>query len=169
MTNAQTIEPRGWWPWFAILGLVGLLLALMGASAVAETIRFVPQLGLSNLDPTKVALGPADGTRLLVVNVGGRIDLLDIANPDRPIKTAEIQAGALEAAFNPAGDRIVSAGDDGMVRLWHLNGTSAAEPFEGHDGTVWSVAFNLAGDYIWSATPVTGLRPLRKKQSMLAS
>lgn len=28
---------------------------------------------------------------------------------------------------------------------------------------------SLTGDYIWSATPVTGLRPLRKKQSMLAS
>ena len=28
---------------------------------------------------------------------------------------------------------------------------------------------SLTGDYIWSATPATGLRPLRKKQSMLAS
>ncbi len=71
------------------------------------------QLGLTNLEPREVAFDPCDGTRLMVVNISGRIDLFDIANPDRPIKTAELFAGAWDAAFEPIGGRIVFADEDG--------------------------------------------------------
>ena len=42
----------------------------------------------------------------------------------------------MSVAFSPAGDRIVSGGEDGTVRLWTLDGKAAAEPFKGHDGAV---------------------------------
>ncbi len=53
-------------------------------------------------------------------------------------------------AFSPQGDRIVSGGQDGTVRLWQLDGTPAAAPFKGHEGYVLSVAFSPQGDRIVS-------------------
>jgi WD40 repeat protein len=53
-------------------------------------------------------------------------------------------------AFSPAGDRILSGGEDGTVRLWQLDGIPAAAPFEGHQGFVFSVAFAPHGDRIVS-------------------
>src|SRR5258708_16745475 len=54
-------------------------------------------------------------------------------------------------AFSPAGARIVSAGEDGTVRLWTLDGKPAADPFKGHNGAVTSVAFSPDGTRIVSA------------------
>jgi WD40 repeat protein len=36
------------------------------------------------------------------------------------------------------------------VRLWQLDGSPAGEPFKGHAGWVWSVAFSPKGDRIVS-------------------
>jgi len=137
--------------WAALVALTQVVFfALVADRALAEEIRYVPQLGLTELAPTKVSFNPRDAQTLMVVNRNGRIDLIDVSNPDRPIKMLEIHAGARDAAFNPAGDRIVSGGLDGTVRLWTLDGQAAAAPFEGHEGRVTSVAFNPAGDRIVS-------------------
>ena len=66
--------------------------------ALAEEIRYVPQLGLTELAPEKVSFNPRDAQTLMVVNRNGRIDLIDVSNPDRPIKMLEIRAGASDAA-----------------------------------------------------------------------
>ncbi len=121
-----------------------------------QDVRIVPQLSLTDLNPRKVAFAPDDGDLLLVVNRHGRIDLLDISNPYRPVKTAELFAGAWDAAFIPEaasppnGARIVSGGDDGSVRLWSLVGRQVGEPFQGHDHWVRSVAFSPDGQHIVS-------------------
>ena len=117
------------------------------AAAAGDDARFVPQLELTDLQPAKVAFAPDDPTLLMVVNSHGRIDLFDISNPGRPAKVTEIAAAAIDAAFTPKGTHrdklhIVSGGKDGTVRLWTLDGKPAAEPFKGHQGWVWSVAFS---------------------------
>jgi WD40 repeat protein len=144
-------SPRYPRPAVPLLARCLILLALLccGTTAVGQD-RYVPQHGLTDLDPWKIDFHPTDGTRLLVVNQSGRIDLFDIANPDRPVKTAEIFAGAEDAAFDPAADRIVSGGSDGTVRLWTLDGQPAAAPFQGHEGWVLSVAFSSSGDRVVS-------------------
>ena len=73
------------------------LLAFVADRALAEEIRYVPQLGLTELAPTKVSFNPREAQTLMVVNRNGRIDLLDVSNPDRPIKMLEIFAGASDA------------------------------------------------------------------------
>ena len=137
--------------WLSVLGL-GALLCAVSSAASAQEPRFVPQLGLTSLNPLKVAFHPRDGSLLLVVSGRERIDLFDLANPDRPVKAAEFTGRPVDAAFNPAGDRIVSGSADGTVRLWTLDGQAAAAPFEGHQRSVESVAFNPAGDRIVSGS-----------------
>ena len=72
-------------------------------------------------------------------------------------------------AFSPAGDRIVSGSDDGTLRLWDLQGNPMGETFQGHQGSVLSVAFSPAGDRIvsgsydgtlrlWTASPEAWFR-----------
>src|SRR5215471_17813582 len=140
----------------AFLGLAASLARQLAVAAALEEARIVPQLQLTDLSPEKVAFAPDDGTLLIVVNSNGRIDLFDITNPGRPAKVTEVGAAATDAAFTPKGIprdklRIVSAGDDGTVRLWTLDGQQAAEPFTGHDGPVRSVAFSSDGMHIVSA------------------
>jgi formylglycine-generating enzyme required for sulfatase activity len=56
------------------------------------------------------------------------------------------------AAFSGDGSRIVSAGDDGEVRLWDAkSGKGIGEPLRGHQGWVWSAAFSGDGNRIVSA------------------
>jgi len=145
-----------------VVTILTLLAALVGlspcarASGISDSARFVPQLELTDLDPVKVALAPDDDTLLLVVNGNGRVDVFDISNPGTPVKITEIQTSATDAVFAPTRTKrekigIVSAGEDGTVRLWTLDGKPAAEPFKGHDGLVWSVAFSADGTRIVSA------------------
>jgi WD40 repeat protein len=101
-------------------------------STARENIRYVPQLGLTDIRPVKVSYCPDDETLLLIVNDHGRIDLFDLSNPRRPAKITEIAANAIDAAFTPQGTprdkiQIVSGGQDGAVRLWTLEGNLAAE------------------------------------------
>src|SRR5262245_34675111 len=89
--------------------------ALLCVSAAArDTPRFVPQLALTDLLTTRAAFAPDDTTLLISVNANGRIDLLDISNPGRPVKITEIWAAANDAGFTPGGTtrekiRIVSS------------------------------------------------------------
>jgi WD40 repeat protein len=142
----------------AALILFVLAVTLVGNSlpgAAREEIRYVPQLELTDLRPIKVSFSPDDNTLLVVVNRNGRIDLFDLSNPGRPVKITEIAANAQDAIFSPKGTRrdkikIVSGGLDGSVRLWTLDGKPAAEPFKGHEGRVYSVAFSPDGTRIIS-------------------
>ncbi len=148
------------WLQKAALSVLTVVVILAGLAwnqtAIAETRRFVPQLDITDLSPRKVMFAPGDDTLLLVVNFGGRIDVFDIRSPREPVKITEIDAGAENASFSPRETqrdkiRIVSAGDDGTVRLWTLDGKPAAEPFKGHERPVLSVAFSPDGTRIVSA------------------
>jgi hypothetical protein len=113
----------------ALLALL-LVIALPGQPAAAEQQRYVPQLGLVSLEPLHVEFSPVDPNLLLVVNIGGWIDLLDIGDTRSPVKTTEIFASAATATLSPDGTRIVSRGEEGTVRLWQLGGTPTAQPFD---------------------------------------
>lgn len=91
-----------------VWAILAALLFLAASVTAAEEVRYVPQIGLTDLEPRKVAWRPDDDDTLMVVNDHGRIDLFDIADPNRPIKTAEIFAGAADASFSPDGALIAS-------------------------------------------------------------
>ena len=134
----------------SVLVVVTCVLALAWMAFAQSEKRYVPQQTLSVLLPVKVAFHPSRAALILVVSAVGHVDLLDTTVPSRPLKMAGILAGAGDAAFSPRGDRVVSGGADGTVRLWRLDGTPVGEPFQGHERGVTSVAFSPQGDRIVS-------------------
>lgn len=128
------------------------------AQVNAGEVSFVPQLGLTDLDPIQLRFSPTDPRLLLVVNEGGRIDLFDLDDLDAPVKTAEIRAGATDAAFFPDGERIATAGLDGTVRVWDLEGDPLGRPLVGHTRQVRVVVVSPDGERIVSGSADGTLR-----------
>ncbi|MEH2301712.1 MAG: hypothetical protein V7K88_22665 [Nostoc sp.] len=83
-------------------------------------------------------------------------------------------------AISANGQRIVSGGNDGTVRLWNRQGLTLAEPLRGHQGNVSSVAISQDGQTIvsggrdgtvrlWNHQGLTLAEPLRGHQGYVYS
>lgn len=55
------------------------------------------------------------------------------------------KGGSLTLAFNPEGDRLISGGVDGSVRLWNISDGSQIAELSGHSERVLGVAFSPDG------------------------
>ncbi|MEQ9549915.1 MAG: hypothetical protein RIM23_09880 [Coleofasciculus sp. G3-WIS-01] len=85
-----------------------------------------------------------------------------------------------DLGFSPNGERIVSGGRDGTVRLWNRQGELMGEPWRGHQGVVFAVAFSPDGETIasgsgngtirlWNAQGQLQGEPLRGHQGAVRS
>lgn len=80
---------------------------------------------------------PASGPRLLRVQ---------LASQEVPSKTGSLDDGIiLDAAFNRAGTRLLTASTDDTARLWNVPDGTLVDTLRGHTADVRDVAFNADG------------------------
>lgn len=89
---------------------------------------------------TALAIAP-DGSRLATVGTDGALRIFRVGEDSAPIAEYKLSPVALRAvAFDPAGELVGAAGDDGVVRSITLS-TGAVRDMAGHDGPVHSLVF----------------------------
>ena len=65
------------------------------------------------------------------------------------IEEFKLEPTATNLSFSRDGQTLASGGQDGIVRLWNLNGQPLGE-FNGHQGSVWNTSFSPDGQILAS-------------------
>lgn len=122
------------------------------AAAVAATATAVEQPTVSGHNGWVSALDVSpDGTQLLSADSWGRLTCRSLESADLQVlwNHAEAHAGWIrQAVFTPSGNRIVSCGLDGMVRVWSsVDGTLERE-FSGGGEDLYSLACHPDGETV---------------------
>ena len=109
---------------------------------------------LSTGDGRGVLMGVAfspDGRRLVVAGteyqtMSGRLEVFDVASRRRLHELVGHATGIGGVSFAPNGRLIASAGD--TFKVWAAEPPPTYLSLEGHDQTVWTVAFSTDGNYV---------------------
>ena len=117
----------------------------------AQTLRYVPQFELTSFHPKMVVFHPKSSKLTMVVNSNGRIDMLDVSNPNVPLKKYEISAAANSAAFAPDGKHLLSAAFDTLYFWKAEDGTLVKTLSAPGGGLITAIAYSVDGSRIASA------------------
>ncbi len=130
---------------------------------------------LRNSSPIlSVALSPVDPDIVLTSAADSTAQVWSRKNPAQPIRilAGHLSGPVWQARFSPNGQQIVTAGDDGSVRLWNAE-TGDNRTLDGHRGPVYAVEFSPDGKFIvsggrdrrlllWNVPPAAELRASAK-------
>ncbi|HWO26388.1 MAG TPA: hypothetical protein VNO30_46990, partial [Kofleriaceae bacterium] len=93
----------------------------------------------------------AGGARVAVARTGGTVALVD-TGAGALHATWQADAAAVDAiAFDPAGERVVTAGRAPVAVVWSLEGKALAR-LEGHTSTIWQAIFDATGERVITAS-----------------
>jgi WD40 repeat protein len=84
--------------------------------------------------------------------VSGRPTIYDVASGERRMEFLGHRGGVNTVSFNRDGTRLVTAGDDGTVRIWHTATGRELLTLEGHQGKVYSASFSPDGSGLVSSS-----------------
>ncbi|MCK5058208.1 MAG: AAA family ATPase [Candidatus Aminicenantes bacterium] len=84
---------------------------------------------------------------LRTIQALGEIAYSSIEKPFYSLTTPRQKGPIYSALFSPGGDKILTAGEDKIARIWDLKGKLLAE-LKGHTGRIMSAAYSPDGTYI---------------------
>ncbi|NJM07239.1 hypothetical protein HC891_15170, partial [Candidatus Gracilibacteria bacterium] len=103
----------------------------------------------------------ADGSWLLTAGdgVAKRWDVAKLRDSNQaqemPVHSYEGHRGDVNAiAYNHSADRIATAGQDGIVRVWNTQGVLEKE-FKAHSSTIWHIVYDASGRMLTSSADKT--------------
>jgi WD40 repeat protein len=141
-----------------VITRTGVARLLIAAALLSSACRQQPEdsspAGVR--EARRVQFDPADPGRLLVVEREGDVDLWRVEDPKHPRAERRIAAHATDARFLPAGQGVVTAGTDGRVRRFLLDGSPVWATSEKHAGPIRGLA--VGPDLIASAGEDGGVR-----------
>ncbi|GLY53200.1 hypothetical protein [Lentzea sp. NBRC 102530] len=131
----------------------GQVLAAVTTGRAVHLVDVTDQSDVKLLALTREFAGSAQfaGQHELMTAAGAAVHLWDTTDPRNPVRRAEIPSGGGEvtAAWLGAG-RVAVATDDGLVRLWGVDGGEPVEQalLRGHTGPVTAVGLTPRGDEV---------------------
>jgi WD40 repeat protein len=120
-------------------------------TSAQERVRIEPQ---HVFDGGRIEFVAGGATRLMLVDSGGTVRLLDFADPARPRVALTLGDKFSAAAALPDG-RLLTGGGDGMVRFWSQAGTEAEPPLPMLGRMIDHVRVSAKGRFL-AAADVTG-------------
>ncbi len=134
-----------------------ILLVLCLALAVGLPARAAtppPEHARAEFEPLHIAFHPKatflpPKSQPLLMALGARqLRVYDFANAAKPALRFAVAVQAAAAAFTHDGERIVTAGADGMLRFWALDGTQVGAPVRASDKPLVALAVSTRGRFI---------------------
>jgi len=93
-----------------------------------------------------------DGAQLAVASASGNVHLLDAQDGEVRRELAAHSHGAMNLAFHPRRPLLATGGQDGVARLWQIDGDAAPVALEGDAQWVEHVAWSPDGDLLVTAS-----------------
>jgi WD40 repeat protein len=127
----------------ALVATAELTIASRPADALIETLAAPAFADYEKVFGRNTPTVSAASARVLIEGTVYNREYNRYVGHDKEVRTAE---------FSPDGKLIVSASEDGSIRLWDIqSGQAIGEPLIAHDGDVWSASFSKDGKRIVSA------------------
>jgi WD40 repeat protein len=99
--------------------------------------------------PARQAIFSGDGRLLALSNAAGRVLVRSVAD-GATLREIAHEGGATAVAFSPDAGRLFTAGYDGSVRIWRIDGRLLGA-LRGAQGTVWSIDLSPDGTRLAAA------------------
>jgi WD40 repeat protein len=135
------------------------------AGALAMSGRFATMFMGGDRDIISVAIAP-DGGRLFVGRIGGTLEWWDLTGTSarsgtftaEEVGSAAHHGPVWAIAPTPDGTAVVSAGEDGVARIWETGSGDLRCTLVGHDGPVHAVAVTPDGSDVVTTSRDTTVR-----------
>ncbi len=102
-----------------------------------------------HIDPVVAATFSIDGRQILTIDSQGQVLLWDIRQK-KPLQAYKLEIALSTVSFLPNGERFVTGGKDGVLRLWNQQTGQLLQTMRGHTGPVHAIAISPDGRLVLS-------------------